>query len=268
MNTYIHTYNLQVTAVAGNTLTVATSSSSHTSGAAVILHASTTLAEGATLSPGDFHITVSSVAMPTLASGEYIQIDSEIIRITGVSGNVLTVARGVASTSPASHADGSTVRKLRISEVSQVGGLTAAGTSLTVASTSSMGLAAIPPNVYVRVGAEVMYVTGLAGQTLTVARGKAGTAAVAHSDGEMVVLVPQTLLNGAADGVTTTMVVSSPADLPRLVAGVYVQVDDEVMEVTAVAGDTLTVSIVFVCVCVCVFVASLVTSAVIKNCIC
>jgi hypothetical protein len=219
----------------------------------VIVYSSVALAEGGTLSPGDNKITVSSVSVPALASGDHVQIENEVILITGVTGTILTVSRGVASTTATAHVDGSAVRKVQMTQVSQVGGVIAADTSLTVVSVSNIGLTTVPPSVHIRVGAEVMLVSAIAGQTLTVARGRAGTLATVHANGETVTLVSQTLLNGAIDGSTTTVVVAAAADLPRLLAGVFLQVDDEIMEVTNVAGDTLTVSIPSFCLCVYVY---------------
>jgi len=63
--------------------------------------------EGATFSSSDTALTVD---VPGVFSvGQLIKIDDEILLITAISGSDLTVVRGVAETTAASHADGSTI---------------------------------------------------------------------------------------------------------------------------------------------------------------
>lgn len=45
----------------------------------------------------------------------YIRVDDEILQVTGVVGNNLTVTRGALSTTAAAHTDGSTVTLLTVS---------------------------------------------------------------------------------------------------------------------------------------------------------
>lgn len=53
-------------------------------------------------------VVASATSFPT-AGDFYILVDSEIMKVTSVSGATFTVARGSESTAPASHADGATV---------------------------------------------------------------------------------------------------------------------------------------------------------------
>ena len=44
-----------------------------------------------------------------VVSGQYIRVDNEIMLVTGVTGNDLSVTRGQWGTTDANHADGATV---------------------------------------------------------------------------------------------------------------------------------------------------------------
>lgn len=63
--------------------------------------------------------------------GDWIKIDSEIMKVTAVSSNTLTITRGQLGTSAASHNDGATVTN--ISNVSTTDVVTAGSTTLTSA---------------------------------------------------------------------------------------------------------------------------------------
>ena len=83
----------------------------------------TTINEGGTYTNSDTTLTVTdgSSFMP----GDLIEIESEVLHVTAVSGNNLTVARGYAGSSAASHADSTTVYLIGNSrtgaEISQTG---------------------------------------------------------------------------------------------------------------------------------------------------
>ena len=67
----------------------------------------TTINEGGTFSNSDTTLTVTSGT--GIAANDFILIGSEILKVTAVSTNDLTVQRGQSGTSAASHADGSVV---------------------------------------------------------------------------------------------------------------------------------------------------------------
>ena len=67
----------------------------------------TTINEGATFSNSDTTLTVTSGT--GIAANDFILIDNEILKVTAVSTNDLTVTRGQSGTSAASHADGTIV---------------------------------------------------------------------------------------------------------------------------------------------------------------
>ena len=103
-----------ITSVSGKDITVtrgqyATSAASHAAGASITLiepaGTATTLNEGATLTAGDTTVTVTSVATLGATTNSYIEIDDEIMQVTAVSGNDLTVSRAQLGTAAASHTD-------------------------------------------------------------------------------------------------------------------------------------------------------------------
>ena len=109
---------LLVTAVTGNDVTVtraqlATSAASHAANSDITLiepgATSTTINEGATFTSSDLTLTVTSATTLGVGTNSYIRIDDEYLQVTAISGDNLTVTRGVLGTTAASHTDGSTV---------------------------------------------------------------------------------------------------------------------------------------------------------------
>lgn len=66
-----------------------------------------TVNEGGTFSNSDLILTVTNG--PRFQVGQIIKIDNELLQVTAISGNNLTVTRGFGGTSAASHSDASTV---------------------------------------------------------------------------------------------------------------------------------------------------------------
>ena len=128
---------LVVGAVAGNDITVtrgqlSTSAASHSAGSQITLiepaATSTTINEGATFTASDTTLTVTSQTALAGGTNSYVRIDDEILRITAVAGNDLTVERGVLGTTAAAHTDSSTVtlqtvtnQKTQINETTATG---------------------------------------------------------------------------------------------------------------------------------------------------
>ena len=69
----------------------------------------TTLNNGGTLTSSATTLTVTSASSFPTAGNFRIRIDSEYMKVTGVSGDVFTVVRGDGSTSASSHSDGTAV---------------------------------------------------------------------------------------------------------------------------------------------------------------
>jgi len=114
---------LQVTAVNSNDLTVlrgqlASAATSHAAGSSITLieqaGTSTTLNEGGTLSSSDTTVTVADGGALNVQLNDYLKIEDEIIRVSAIVGNDLTVTRGELSTTASSHTDGVAVSRLTV----------------------------------------------------------------------------------------------------------------------------------------------------------
>lgn len=73
----------------------------------------TTINEGSQYAAGDTTLTVTNGTV--VLSGQYIVIDNEVLQVTDVSGNDLTVIRGQFGTTDAAHVDGATVSPMDFS---------------------------------------------------------------------------------------------------------------------------------------------------------
>ena len=165
-----------------------------------------------TFSGSDTTLTVVSAA--DIAVSDYLLIDAEILRVTAIVGNDLTVQRGQLATAATSHAAGSAITLIEGAGTSTTmnhGGTLAAGdTLLTVTSVATLG---VTLNDYIKISDEVLRVTAIAGNDLTVERGVLGTTAAAQTDGQtvdkMVVTVSKTNINETtATGVTAPIIKS------------------------------------------------------------
>ena len=115
---YIDAELLVVQSVSGNDVVVqrgqlATAAVSHAPASKVTLieaaGTSSTINEGSTFLAGDTTLTVTSATALAAGTNAYIRIDDEYLRVTGISGNDLTVTRAQLGSTAASHTDGSTV---------------------------------------------------------------------------------------------------------------------------------------------------------------
>jgi hypothetical protein len=195
--------------------------------------------------------------------GNNIQIGSEIMLVTGVTGDTLTVQRAVGATTVAFHSNGALVQLVSStiltagvsSGQAQIAVASTAGfpqvpnatvlaadvdssvTTITVASTANFPTAT---PFRIQIDSETMLVTAImGGTTLQVERGVDGTVAAAHAAGANVQM--DFVLAGAIDASQTLISVASAAGLPSTTP-FRIQVDSETMLVTAVSGTTLTVT--------------------------
>ena len=192
----------------------------------------------------------------------YILIGSEVLKVTAVSTNALTVIRGQDGTTATTHLDAAKVFLLKSNvkltstepyaqprvetTINEGAAFTKSDVTLTVTSAATLGVAA---NSYIQVGNEVMLVTAIANTNdLTVTRAQDGTTAAAHADGTKVYRLTETTIatgNAAANGATTTAttidVTLNTAALDAAVNS-YIQIGSEVMLVTAVSTNELTVT--------------------------
>ncbi|HVS36374.1 MAG TPA: hypothetical protein VMS17_12480 [Gemmataceae bacterium] len=186
----------------------------------------------------DTTLTVFAPYMtPTPSVPFQIDVEHEIMTVTGVSngGTTWTVTRGQDGTTAAAHGDGAsidlissltaavpnaTATTIHVADTASFPSLNpttltaaigATDTTITVASTAGFPTASPLYAFPIMVGQEIMTVTAVSGDTLTVIRGTQGTAAVGH-----------------ANGATAT-------------TPYYIQVDQEIMFVTGVNGTALTV---------------------------
>ena len=161
----------------------------------------------------------SATGFPTGVGQYYIQVDSEVMLVTGGQGTTTwTVTRHQAGTTAAAHANGAAVTLV-------VG---SADTTIKVASAAGFPGAG---QYYIQIGSEQMLVTGGQGTTTwTVTRGANGTTAAAHPSAASVVQAV-----GTGD---TTIKVASAAGFPTGATKYSIQIDNEVMQVTGGQGTT------------------------------
>ena len=161
----------------GGTLKVIRSDSTALKNAIDTAQTTVTLFDGA-----DTTLTVLSSA--DIAANDYLLIDAEIVRVTAVNGNDLSVLRGQLATAATTHQAASSITLIEDSGVSttlnQGGTLGNADTSVTVADQGTLNVGV---NGYIQVEDEILRVTAIAGNILTVERGALSTTAVSHTDG-------------------------------------------------------------------------------------
>lgn len=227
-----------------NTLTVAAGGRGYQSTvAAVHTHASTVslVAQGTTTltSTGDTTITVASTAQFPSVGGFEILVDSEKMTATRTSATVLTVTRGVSSTTAADHAASSVVQLsptfYGTTTVTDVGDL-----SLTIATGGILPQNIVNVDTQIVVDGEIMTATNIdssgLGTTVTVTR----TAPTDHASGGTVALRYPVNTTLSALTPSTSVVVASATTFPGT-APFTIKIDNEQMAVTGIAGSTFTV---------------------------
>lgn len=133
-------------------------------------------------SASDTTLTVSSST--GVAANDYLLIDAEILRVTAVNGNDLSVLRGQLATAATSHQASSQITLIEdagtATTLNQGGTLAAGATTVTVASAPTL---AVQVNDYLQIEDELVRVTAIAGNDLTVERGALQSTAASHTDG-------------------------------------------------------------------------------------
>ena len=124
---------------------------------------------------------------------DLLKIDDEIMTVTAVSGLDVTVLRGQLNTAAVSHAAGSQIALIEeagtATTVNEGATFTDSDATLTVTSAITLG---VINNSYIRIDDEILQVTAINGNDLTVTRGVLGTTAAAHTDGVAVDLLTVT----------------------------------------------------------------------------
>ena len=194
--------------------------------------------EDTTLAAG---INASVTAFDTAASGtdgiigtEYIKVGTEIMSVTTVtdSNTFGAVVRGVHGTTPAAHLINAALQQVIIgTAINDAAGITAAATSITVDSSTMFAA-----DEYAKIGTEIVKITAAAANVLTVVRAQFGTTAATAADNAEVIEVTVTGTLTAAD---TSLVV---ADGSVFAANDYVEIGSEVLKISVVTTNLLTVS--------------------------
>ena len=160
-----------------------------------------------TFSASDTTLTVASSTDFDVA--DVLLIDSELITIQSVSGNDVTVLRGQLATSAASHAAAAPITLIEAagtsSTINEGSTFTDSDTTLTITSAAALGGGT---NSYIRIDDEILQISGVVGNDLTVVRAQLGTTAAAHTDGSTVTLQTVTTQKTTINEQTSTGVAS------------------------------------------------------------
>jgi len=140
-----------------------------------------------TFSASDTILTVASST--DFDVNDVLLIDAELVTISSVSGNDVTVSRGQLATSAVSHAAASSITLIEpagtSSTIAEGGTYSDSDVTLTVTSAAALGAGT---NSYIRIDDEILQVSSIAGNDLTVVRAQLGTTAASHADGSTVSL--------------------------------------------------------------------------------
>ena len=127
-----------------------------------------------------------------ISTSDVIDVDGELMLVSGISSNTLTVTRGHGGTTAAVHSTGSLVRLVlgnataaddTVTLINDGSGSTATGTSETVDSTASFASSG-----YIKINDEIIEYTGTTSTTFTgMIRGSLSTTATTHSDNDAVI---------------------------------------------------------------------------------
>ena len=161
-----------------------------------------------TFSASDTTLTVASST--DFDVNDVLLIDAELVTISSVSGNDVTVSRGQLATSAVSHAAATAITLIEpagtSSTIAEGGTYSDSDVTLTVTSAAALGAGT---NSYIRIDDEILQVSSIAGNDLTVVRAQLGTTAAAHTDGSTVNLQTVTT-NKTEINETTATGVSAP----------------------------------------------------------
>ena len=140
-----------------------------------------------TFSASDTILTVASST--DFDVNDVLLIDAELVTISSVSGNDVTVSRGQLATSAVSHAAATAITLIEpagtSTTINETGTYSDSDVTLTVTSAAALGAGT---NSYIRIDDEILQVSSIAGNDLTVVRAQLGTTAASHADGSTVSL--------------------------------------------------------------------------------
>ena len=156
-----------------------------------------------TFSASDTTLTVASAT--DFDVNDVLKIDAELLTVSSISGNDVTVQRGQLATSAVSHAAATSITLIEpagtSSTIAEGGTYSNSDVTLTVTSAAALGAGT---NSYIRIDDEIIQVSSIAGNDLTVVRAQLGTTAAAHTDGSTVTLLTVTTNKTEIDETTAT----------------------------------------------------------------
>lgn len=142
-------------------------------------------------SQGSLAINVNTTTETTITVGsgeglnyvptQYIKINSEILSITSISGDVLTVTRGVLDSTAATHSASDPVTGIKIAGNTTLAETITTETQFNLASTSE-----IETGCTIKIGSEFMIVTAISSPQVTVRRAQYDSTEDGHTNGDTV----------------------------------------------------------------------------------
>ena len=160
-----------------------------------------------TFSASDTILTVASAT--DFDVNDVLAVDAELLVISAISGNDVTVSRGQLATSAVSHAAATSITLIEpagtSSTINEGGTFSDSDVTLTVTSSAALG---VGTNSYIRIDDEILQVSSVAGNDLTVVRAQLNTTAAAHTDGSTVNLQNVTTNKTEINETTATGVVA------------------------------------------------------------
>ena len=169
--------------------------------------------------------TISGPGTGLVAAGQVIQIDSEALTVTNVTGTTVTATRGTYGTTPTTHSSGPPANQIYL-----------VASSFTPAASVIM-----QPGVYIMAGGG-FHICGASSESLATIGGQKGVLIYNTNDpvtGGTSAFSPADTLAAALDGASTQFDVSSGggAATSAIAAGMVIQVGGEDMLVSAVQAD-------------------------------
>ena len=136
---------------------------------------------GITNSSTSFRVSGTGTEVST---SDLLNIDTELVTVTGKTGNSLTVTRASSATTAAAHTPGASVRIVRPTATTTT--LSAAITDTAATSITVTSAASLNVGDYIRIGNEFLLIGLIVTNTLTVSRGQLGTTAATALNGATV----------------------------------------------------------------------------------
>lgn len=198
-------------------------------------------------------VTYSNI---TFTPGLFIKIGTEIMEVTSVDGNDVIFDRGVFGTTTATHADGTAIFTTVITDTDSTDDTAGGDFNNTTDALVVLGAIVTYPNVdftveyFIRIDSEIMEITAVNGNDVTLSRGAKSTAIVAHADSTAIFDISlgdaDTTdntqggdFNNITDALTVVDAVLNYTNI-TFVVGQYLKIQTEIMEVTVVAGNDVT----------------------------